>query len=73
MQEPLLAEEEADLIFLGLPSSFKTNFGARGLLAVSCSYQVLGCPPRGYLPKTIKYQIACLEYQCKYTFIISFH
>lgn len=38
MQEPLLAEEEADLIFLGLVCSFKTNFGARGLLAVSCSY-----------------------------------
>lgn len=35
MQELLLARVEADLIFLGLLSSFKTNFGARDLLAVS--------------------------------------
>lgn len=72
MQEPLLAEVEADLIFLGLPSSFKANFGARGLLAVS-GYQALGCPPREYLPNTFKYQVAYLEYQCKYNFIIPFH
>lgn len=35
MQEPLLTGVEADLIFLGLPSYFKTSFGTQDLLAVS--------------------------------------
>lgn len=72
MQEPLLTGVEADLIFLGLPSSFKTDFGAQDLLAVS-GYQILGCSPREYLPNTFKYHIAYLEYQCEYNFIISFY